>query len=288
MKTNYLKLSLGLAAILLSSLAAKAQSRTAYENTENRMYDAVHNGGGGRIERIRTDYEGKVYQIELVDEKMTELHVDGQKISQADWNKFSDGIDKIRQEIKEQRKRDAEQAIRNEQQVKRNAGQARVNEEQAKRNAEQDVRNKEQAKRNAEQAIQNEQQNKRNKEQVEHDQVQAQLNEEQAKRNAEQEMRNKEQSKRNAEQAIQNELQAKKNAEQARVNEKMMKEITEDLASDKIIPDINSLREMQLNREGMTINGVKQPDEVFKKYKAKYSHFFEGNFNYSRDGVRGN
>ena len=285
MKTNYLKRSLWLAAILLPVLAANAQSRTASENTENHMYDIVRNEGGKLIENVKTEYENKVYKMKLVDEKMTELYVDGQKIPEADWNKYSDATGKIRQEIKEQKKRNAEQAIRNEEQAKRNAEQAKMNELQAKRNAEQEARNKEQAKRNAEQAIQNEQQNKRNKEQVERDQVQVRLNEEQAKRNAEQEARNKEQAKRNAEQAIQNELQAKKNAEQAKANEKFIKDITEDLAADKIIPDTNSLHEMKLNEFGMSVNGVKQLDEVFKKYKTKYGKSFNGSFNYSRDGI---
>jgi len=296
MKTNYLKRSLWLATILLSSYCAAAQTKpkakTADNNVDQRRYDFVSNDDGIRVEKVQTEYKGKVYFLKLVNEKMTELTVDGEKIPEADWNKYSDGIAEIREEMrlqrernKEQAKRNAEQAIRNEEQAKRNAEQAKLNELQAKRNAEQQVRNKEQAKRNAEQAIQNEQQNTRNKEQVERGQVQARLNEEQAKRNAEQEARNKEQAKRNAEQSIQNELQAKKNAEQAKANEKFIKDITEDLATDKIIPDVNSLREMQLNQEGMTINGVKQPDEVFKKYKAKYGKAFNGYFDYSRDGI---
>ena len=35
----------------------------------------------------------------------------------------------------------------------------------------------------------------------------------------------------------------------------------------------------------MTVNGVKQPEDVFKKYKKKYSKVFDGNFNYSKDGI---
>jgi hypothetical protein len=65
----------------------------------------------------------------------------------------------------------------------------------------------------------------------------------------------------------------------------MMKDITEDLVSDKIIPGPDSLREMKLNEFGMSVNGVKQPDNVFRKYREKYSKYFDGNFTYSRDGV---
>jgi hypothetical protein len=67
-----------------------------------------------------------------------------------------------------------------------------------------------------------------------------------------------------------------------------MKEMTDELVSDKIIPDTNSLHEMRISEFGMSVNGVKQPDEVFKKYSAifkKYNVYFTGSFSYSRDGI---
>jgi len=267
MKTNYVKSS-ALLLIVLASFTAGAQTKTkpktAYNHNARRAYNISMNDDGKHIQKVLTELDGKSYKMVLVDEKMTELFVDGEKIPAADWSKYSDALAQIRQEMKEQAKRDAEQAARNREQAVRN-------EEQAKRNAEQVVRNKQQEKLNAEQGVRNQDQEKRNAEQ-------AVRNSEQAKVNAEQEVRNKEQ-------AVRNQLQAKKNEEQARANEKMMKEITEDLVSDKIIPDVNSLREMKLNEFGMSINGVKQSDEVFKKYKEKYSKFFDGDFSYSRDGV---
>ena len=111
------------------------------------------------------------------------------------------------------------------------------------------------------------------------------MNREQAKKNAEQAVRNDEQAKLNREQAARNNEQAKRNAEQAAENERFIKELTEDLVNDKVIPNKNSLRDFNLNNEGMTVNGVKQPDELFKKYKEKYSKQSSGGFNYSRDGI---
>lgn len=268
MKANFLKRSLWLAAILLTSIAAKAQtsvaSKTAY-NSENRTtYYRTHNEGGKHTEGIKTEYDDKTYEIKWVNEKMTSLYVDGEKIAETDWSKYNDAIAHIREEIKKQIKR-------NEEQAKRNAEQAVRNEEQAKRNAEQAIHNEEQAKKNAEQVIRNEEQDKRNAEQ-------AIRNEEQAKKNAEQEVKNNEQ-------AMRNELQAKKNEEQAKANEQMIKDIINDLVADKIIPDTSSLHEMRLSEFGMSVNGVKQPEEIFKKYKEKYRKNSDGTFMYSRDGV---
>lgn len=275
MKTIYLKRSLWLAAILLISLSVGAQTKTtaktAYQMESNNMYYRIRNDGDRRIEDVQTEYSGKLYRIQWVNEKMTSLLVDGERIPEANWSKYSDVTGHIREEIKEQEKRNEEQAIRNEEQ-------ARLNADQQKRNSEQVIRNQEQAKRNEEQARLNADQQKRNAEQ-------AIRNQEQEKRNAGQAGLNEIQAKRNAEQAIRNQEQAKKNEEQARANAQMIKDITADLVSDKIIPGPDSLYEMKLNEFGMSVNGVKQPEEVFKKYKEKYSKFFEGNFTNSRDGV---
>ncbi|HWD89865.1 MAG TPA: hypothetical protein VG367_17155 [Mucilaginibacter sp.] len=296
MKAIYLKRSLWLAAILLTSLYAGAQtktaSKTAYDSESNNMYYRTYTEGGHKIVHVKTEFEDKVYRVEMTDEKLTSLYVSGEKIPESDWNKYSDVIGRIREEMKEQEKRDAEQAVRNQEQAKRNAEQAVRNQDQAKRNAEQVIRNQAQAKRNEEQARLNADQQKRDAEQVVRNQEQEKKNagqvvrnQEQAKLNADQAVRNQEQEKRNAEQAVRNQEQAKRNAEQAKANAQFMKDITEDFVNDKIIPDADGLHEMKINEFGMSVNGVRQPEDVFKKYKEKYGKFFEGNYNYSRDGI---
>ena len=49
--------------------------------------------------------------------------------------------------------------------------------------------------------------------------------------------------------------------------------------------NLQAAKAQQAKPYDMTINGVKQPDEVFKKYKAKYGKAFNGHFDYSRDGI---
>jgi len=274
MKAKYL----GLMGILLASLTVSAQTsksaKTAYDDDRFHSYDHVRTVNGKRVEEIQVNRNDKIYKAEFVNEKMISLFVDGEKIPESDWGKHADAVTAIRAQIELNK----EQAKANAIQAKRNQEQDRLNGQQEKRNAEQAIRNEMQAKKNAEQQVRSAEQAKRNEEQVK-------LNVEQAKENAKQAIRNEIQEKRNQEQERLNVEQAKKNAEQAAANERFMKHLTEDLLSDKIIPDKNGLHEMTLNREEMTVNGVKQPEAVFKKYKDKYSPQSSGGFTYSRDGI---
>ncbi|HEX3384390.1 MAG TPA: hypothetical protein VHS53_04345, partial [Mucilaginibacter sp.] len=82
MKTIYLKRSLWLAAILLTSLYAGAQtktaSKTAYDSENNNMYYRTYTESGHKIVHVKTEFGDKVYRIEMTDEKLTSLYVSGE------------------------------------------------------------------------------------------------------------------------------------------------------------------------------------------------------------------
>ncbi len=273
MKTNYIKCSLWLMAVIFAGMTAKAQTsvsgKTAYNGREYISYDGIRKENGKQVETIQTNLDDKLYKIELVNDKMTEMYVDGVKIAPAVWDKYSDAIAAIREQIRKNKI----QALRNQEQAVRNQEQAKKNQEQAVRNQEQEEKNQQQAVRNQEQAQKNQEQAVRNKEQEEKNQGQVARNQEQAVRNQQQAVRNQEQAKKN-------QLQAEKNRIQAEENERLMKQLVQDLVADKIIPDENSLHDLTINSDGMTVNGVKQPDGVFKKYKEKYDSFSMGDFSY--------
>jgi hypothetical protein len=256
--------------ILLASMTAMAQTKpgeTAYNDENHNSYDHINITNGKRLEHIGMQWKGKTYKMELIDNKMTGLQVGDQSIPAADWSKYTEIISAIKEQIiknQEQAKHNQEQAVRNEMQAKKNQEQVQVNEVQAKKNQEQAIRNQEQAEKNQEQV---------------------KLNEEQHVQNEEQAKRNQEQAAKNQEQAVRNQAQAKRNEEQAAQNERFIKGLTADLVTDKIIPNANSLHQATFNSQEMTVNGVKQPEAVFKRYKDKYPRISEGEFTYSRDGV---
>ena len=241
MKTNYIKTSIWLLFSLFFALTTKAQTADSGSNARtvniSSSYDNVRNDGGKRVETMEFTWNDKEYKATLVNDKLTELSVEGEKVAPADWNKYNDAIAAIREQIaknREQEKKNREQARLNEIQAQKNQEQARLNEIQEKKNEEQVARNREQDRLNEIQAQRN--------------QEQAARNQEQAQRNKEQEEKNQEQAVKNQEQARRNEIQAKKNEEQAKENERFIKEITADLVADKIIPNADGLH-------GLTIDG---------------------------------
>ena len=175
MKTNYIKTSIWLLFSLFFALTTKAQTADSGKNGRtvniSSSYDHVRNDGGKRVETIDFTWNDKEYKSTLVNDKLTELSVDGEKIVAADWGKYTDAIAAIKEQI-----------AKNRDQAKKNQAQARLNEIQAGKNQEQARLNEIQEKKNEEQVARNRQQDRLNE-------IQAQRNQEQAARNQEQAVR---------------------------------------------------------------------------------------------------
>jgi chromosome segregation ATPase len=284
MKTMHFKKAAFLLAALALSTATMAQQakaqKTAYAEYGNNTY-TFNKTNGNLKEYIRTDWKGSSYEMKLLNGKPTELHVDGKLIPPSEYSKYSGVIADIREQIKEDRAqavRDQAQAKRDQQQAKRDQEQAKRDQEQAKREQEDAGKDQEQAKRDQEQAARDQDQAKRDQDQAKRDQEQAARDQEQAKRD-------QEQAKRDQEQAATDQVQAKEDQKQAAEDQRVLKLLTEDLVSDHIIPNENALHELKMNGDEMIINGVKQPEDIFKRYKEKYPRFAHGHS--SGDGFNG-
>ena len=172
MKTHHIKRGVLIIAVSLLAIAAKAQTsvadKSAMDADRYNNYDRVSNHDGKQVERIQTNWNDKLYKMELVNDKMTALYVEGEKIPSADWGKYSKVIAAIREQIKQDRI-----------QAKRDEAQAKIDQEQASRDQVQAKRDKEQAAKDQEDA-------KREQAQASQDQIQARRDQDQAKRDQEQ------------------------------------------------------------------------------------------------------
>ena len=140
MKTNYLRSALLLIAATALTTVANAQKpgkKTAFNSYNN--YDTFD--GKGR-ERIQTNWKGKTYQMELMNNKLVALAVDGEIIPSTKWNEYSAAIAAIREQIR----KDRIQAKKDQAQAKRDQEQAGRDQQQAKRDQEQAARDQQHAK----------------------------------------------------------------------------------------------------------------------------------------------
>ncbi|HLX92306.1 MAG TPA: hypothetical protein VKR32_11510 [Puia sp.] len=267
---NLSNLKQGLLLLLMfSSFTLKAQNRMK-DITDISQYDLYDDENGKRVERVQFTSDDKIYFVVFVGDSMIKLTIDGEKVPPANWGKYADLISSVRQKMKEQEKKNREQARLNEIQAAKNREQSRRNEIQEEKNREQVRLNEIQVEKNIEQAKRNEEQQRLNVEQVKRNEEQVEKNRQQEKENEEQVKLNEIQAAKNQEQARLNEIQAEKNKAQAKLMEKMEKDLTSDLISDKIISSGSELRECMIDDDEMKVNGVRQPEDVFKKYHEKY------------------
>ncbi|MGL4599792.1 MAG: M56 family metallopeptidase [Bacteroidia bacterium] len=190
----------------------------------------------GSAGRIQTTFNGKQYVIVTKNDQIAELYVDGQKIQEdkiADYKTVTDQILK----------------------------QAALDHEQAMLDQDQAMKDQQQAMLDQERAMQDQKQAMLDQEQAMQDQKQAMLDQEQAMKDQAQAMKDQEQAMRDQEQAMKDEAES----------ELLMNNLTEDLIREHVIKNKAELRSFELNATEFIVNGVKQPDALHKKFKAKYT-----------------
>jgi len=227
------------------------------------------------------------YNITLANGNVTEMYVDGHKIPADSFNVYSAIITKLKEQIKrdrlqaiedrkqaerdreqaerdrEQAGRDREQAVRDQAQAVKDRAQAEEDRKQADRDREQAVKDREQSVRDQAQAEQDRKQAERDREQADRDRAQAEEDKKQAVRDQEQAVRDRAQAEEDRKQAARDRIQAEE-------DRKLVDSLKTDLVTERVVPDKASIRSVVLDDDGLVVNGKQQPEELFKKFKAKY------------------
>jgi colicin import membrane protein len=253
-------------AILIIGISAVAKGQTSRP-------DSAKTSGK---ETLTTYQQGHVYDITIVNDKMIGLEVDNKRIDPVDFHRYDSIVQAIKAEMKEDN--DHEQEERAEQ--KRDREQAQRDQEQAGRDKEQADRDRAQADEDRKQADRDQEQAVRDREQANKEQQQARQDQQQAVKDREQGQRDREQGERDKEQGQRDREQGERDRKEAEAERRMMRDLLDDLVTEKIAPDVKSINSFVLTDTELVVNDKKQSPQLQQKLKDKYGKWAKCGISY--------
>lgn len=301
MKRICFKSSLVLAASLFAaSLHAQQKQTTTGTVSMQHMQYTINNETGKELMSVHKD--GRQWELEFVNDKLTALKIDGAEVPKEKWGEYETFIKEMREQLKrdrEQAEKDRAQAAKDRVQAEKDREQARLDRIQAEKDRVQAGKDLIQAEKDRAQAnldrIQAEkdrQQGMKDRERADLDRVQAEKDRQQGvKDRAQADLdrvqaeKDRAQADKDREQAKLDRIQAEKDRARAEEDRKILAALTSDLVSDKLVADAKELYELKLNKNEMLVNGLKQPENITKKYQEKYSRFANSGMTYRINGT---
>ena len=234
-------------------------SSSAYFN-KNDYLNVTENSSVNPAETY-IDYKNgaEKYTIKMIADKVTELFVDDKKIPSDSFYLYQDIVNKIKEQIK----KDRAQAEKDRKQADKDRAQAVLDRQQAEKDRQQALKDRAQAELDKEQAEKDRQQALKDRAQATEDKKQAEKDRGQAEKDRKQALKDRAQ-------ATEDRKQAEKDRKQAEEDRALVKSLIEELVKEHIIPDEKSATTLMLTDNEFTVNGKKQPEELHKRFKAKF------------------
>ncbi|MDB5280056.1 MAG: peptidase BlaR1 [Ferruginibacter sp.] len=254
---------------------------------------------------INSTQNGKKYMLVTENNQVKELYVDGKKIPEEKMDNYKKVTAKILTDTKielEQSQKEMAESAKEMEQSKKEMEEAKLELGQSQKEMAESARELEQSKKemdeaakemalDKEQADKDIEQSKRDIAQsniemagakIEMEKAEKEMKEDlkQSKLDVEHAAKDMAQAKRDMEQAAKDEALAKKDEERARL---LQEKIIAGLIKEHIITDKNELSSYELSNNGLIVNGVKQPDEIFKKFKDQYIKDKHFSMSYNRE-----
>lgn len=260
-------------------------------------------------ETYSTTKNGKSYEMEFADGKMTSLTINNVAIPEEKWSEYNSLITEIKEQIKRDKKQaevDRAQADKDRQQAtldriqadkdrqraqldKVRADKDRLRADSDRARAEKDrfryEEDRKQTELDRQQADKDRAQADEERKQADEDRKQADEDRAEAAKDREQAKLDRIQADKDREQAAKDRIQADKDRAQAAEDRKVMESLEADLVSDKIVNSKSEIREVTLNDDELIVNGNKQSAALYQKYQSKYKAYSGRGITYKADGA---
>lgn len=262
MKTANIKQALLITIFLAAFTGAGAQNSPATKKTttvrELRSDGNIEvNALRGGDSRIHFEKDGKEYYMKLVDDKLTELTVDGVKVPADSMHLYKELIDSMTEQMKKDRA-----------QAEEDRKQAALDRVQAEKDRAQAVKDRAQAEKDREQAMKDRANAEKDREEVNRHRDQAVRDRAQAEKDRQQAVKDRAQAERDREQASKDRAQAEIDRKHAEEDRALVKSLLESAVKDGLTTSAEGVTRLELSDEGFWINGTKQSTEMHTKYKA--------------------
>ena len=205
---------------------------------------AIRSDGSGEMQLNYTQ-DGHHYKVRLNGSRIVEMYVDDKKLAESDFAKYEPGIRKILDQVEEDRKK------------------ADIDRAEAEKHHQQAAKDRELVNEMRVQA-------QKDREGAEKHRAQAELDRERASKEREQANRERERANEHRQQAEKDRAQAEVDRRKAEEDRRQMEAMFDELVTDKLVTDRESLTSLELDETKLLVNGKSQPASIHQRYKQKY------------------